>query len=131
VAVSEARGALGKAAQALALKDGELERLVAEAGLGVEVSRLRDRFITEAIAPRHLDRRLELLGRGKYLKDLGIEDRFFEALERDLGRLLEAARPGSPTLSGALERVAREQTLPFDLLRAACERLGLLGPPTP
>jgi hypothetical protein len=131
VAVSEARGALGKAAQALALKDGELERLVAEAGLGVEVSRLRDRFITEAIAPRHLDRRLELVGRGKYLKDLGIEDRFFEALERDLGRLLEAARPGAATTGAALERVAREQTLPLDLLRAACERLGLLGPPTP
>jgi hypothetical protein len=129
VAVSEARGALGKAAQALALKDGELEVLVKAAQLGVEVSRLRDRYVTEAIAPRHLDRRLELLGRGKYLRDLGIEDRFLEALERDLRRLLDAARPGAATVDEALAQVAREQTLSPDLLRAAAERLGLLAAP--
>jgi hypothetical protein len=126
VAVSEARGALGKTAQALALKEGELERLVQAAGVGPEVERLRERFVAEAISPRHLDRRLELVGRGRYLKDLGIEERFLESLARDLGRLLDAARSGSATEQAALERVAQEQTLPLDLLRSACERVGLL-----
>jgi hypothetical protein len=102
---------------------------VRAASLGPEVERIRDRYVTEAISPRHLDRRLELVGRGRYLKDLGIDDQFHEALARDLTRLLDGARDQAATTLALVERVARDQTLPFELLRAACERLGLLTPP--
>ena len=84
-ALSEQRGALGRVAWALGLRGQELEGLVSRLGLAEEVSRLRERFRREALNPASWTARLDLLGRRKYLEDLGIEREFHDRLRADLG----------------------------------------------
>ena len=60
-AVAQARGALGKASQALALRDRELERLISGLRLDREVDELRERFCRDALDGKNLAWRLELL----------------------------------------------------------------------
>ena len=90
-ALSENRGALGRVAWALGLRGPELAALVSRLGLGPEVDRLRERFRKEALTPPSWTARLDLLGRRKYLEDLGLEREFEDRLRGDLGR--EIPRP--------------------------------------
>ncbi|MGZ3445700.1 MAG: hypothetical protein ACXWLG_09500 [Myxococcaceae bacterium] len=121
-ALSEQRGALGRVAWALGLRGQELEGLISRLGLGTEVDRLRERFRREALNPASWTARLDLLGRRKYLEDLGIERDFDERLRADLLREIKAAGGGEAAHPG----LARRLGAPPTLVGRALERLGLL-----
>jgi hypothetical protein len=125
-AVTEAHGALGKAAHALGMRDGELVEMIRSLGLEKEVREVRERFVREALSPRNLGLRLNLLARTRYLVDLDIEARFREALTRDLTELVDGAQGAAPSASERVELIARQHALPAELLRRAFEQLGLL-----
>lgn len=125
-AVSEARGAMGRAANGLGVRLAELVDLVRELKLEREVREVRERFIREALAPRNLSLRLELLSRGRYLEDLDILERFRTMLKRDLEQLVSSVQDATHSAAELIELVARQQALQPDLLRRALEQLGLL-----
>ncbi|MFL5318016.1 MAG: hypothetical protein ACJ790_00065 [Myxococcaceae bacterium] len=126
-AVTEHRGALGRVSWALGITPAELESLIKDAGLKKEVEEVRERFRREALSPKNLTLRLDLLGREKYLADLGIKKRFQESLEADLRKLFRESASGGQELSDAVEEVARKHAAPGDLLKRAIEKLGI-GP---
>jgi hypothetical protein len=121
-ALSEHRGALGRVAWALGLRAPELGVLVSQLGLGPEVDRLRERFRREALTPPSWTARLDLLGRRKYLEDLGVEREFEDRLRTDLGRELDALGGEEDDAPAAL---ARRLAVPPTLMTRALERLGL------
>jgi hypothetical protein len=121
----EQRGAAGRVAWALGLSPAELQRLVAALGVGGEVEEVRERFRREALASRQLGQRLDLLGRTKYLVDLGIKRRFEEALQADLREVLLAEAAHAADLASLAERVGRLHAAPGELVLRAAERLGL------
>ncbi len=86
------------------------------------MDRLRERFRREALNPASWTARLDLLGRRKYLEDLGIERDFDERLRADLVRELKAAGGGKDGHPG----LARRLGAPPTLVGRALERLGLL-----
>lgn len=125
--LKETKGALGRTAWALGISTSELTQLVRATGLEATLEEARDRYRREALAPANLRSRLDLLGRSKYLADLGIETRFREALRDELSDLLREA-------SGAGERrtlteLARARGLPIELLSRAVDKLGLAREP--
>jgi hypothetical protein len=121
-ALSEHRGALGRVAWALGVRAPELSALVSRLGLGPEVDRLREHFRREALTPGSWTARLDLLGRRKYLEDLGVEREFEERLRGDLGRELHAlGRDGEDVPTALARRLAVSPTL----VGRALERLGL------
>ena len=122
-ALSEHRGALGRVAWALGLRGAELTALVARLGLGPEVDHLRERFRREALSPGSWTARLDLLGRRKYLEDLGVERDFEDRLRGDLARELHALGPEAPDVHAAL---ARRLAVSPTLVSRALERLRLL-----
>lgn len=124
-AYAEHRGAAGRVAWALGLSPSELQRLIASLQLQQEVEEVRERFRREALGARSLTQRLDLLGRDKYLVDLGIKKRFMETLRKDLEKLVDDELPGARSLSALAESVARKQGAPQELLLRAIERLGL------
>ncbi len=121
--LTDQRGAVGKAASALGVSRAQFEELVAGLGLERQVKEIRQRFAREALAEGNLSARLELLGKGKYLVDLDIEDAFFAALRRDLERL--TAEDRSEVVGVRLERAAKRHGLSVELLRRAASRLEL------
>jgi len=121
--LSEHRGALGRVAWALGLRAPELSALVSRLGLGPEVDLARERFRREALAPASWTARLDLLGRRKYLEDLGVEREFEDRLRGDLGRELDALGPDGDEIPAAL---ARRLAVSPTLVGRALERLGLL-----
>jgi len=131
--LSEHRGALGRVAWALGLRGPELRSLVASLGLTQEVDRVRERFRREALTPLSWTARLDLLGRRRYLEDLGVERQFEERLRSDLERELRALGPDG---HDAAESLARRLAVSPTLVTRALERLGLLpeasasSPPT-
>ncbi len=126
-AYAEHRGAAGRVAWALGLSPSELQRLIASAQVQGEVEEVRERFRREALATRHLTQRLDLLGRDKYLADLGIKKRFTETLRKELDALVREELPGARDLSGLSQAVARKHGAPPELVLRAIERLGLAG----
>jgi hypothetical protein len=122
--VTDARGSLVKASQDLALRDRELERLITELRLEREVEELRERFRRDALDSKNLGWRLELVGRPKYLTDLGIEAKFELALARDLQRLL-GDEPSAQARWALAERIGKREALDPHLLERAFEHLGL------
>jgi hypothetical protein len=120
--VRQARGALGRVAWGLGLRPLELRALMDRLGLEVEVEELRERFRREALAPAHWTARLDLLGRRKYLQDLGLEPGFTEALRRDLQTHL-AGTASAP--KERLPTLARHLGVPPELLLRTLQRLGL------
>jgi hypothetical protein len=122
-ALSEHRGALGRVAWALGLRAPELSAVVSRLGLGPEVDRARERFRREALAPASWTARLDLLGRRKYLEDLGVEREFEDRLRGDLARELDALGPDGDEVAAAL---ARRLAVSPALVARALERLGLL-----
>jgi hypothetical protein len=121
-ALSVHRGALGRVAWALGLRAPELGVLVSQLGLGPEVDRLRERFRREALTPSSWTARLDLLGRRKYLEDLGVEREFEDRLRTDLGREIHALGTDEADAPAAL---ARRLAVPPTLMTRALERLGL------
>ncbi|WP_425537922.1 hypothetical protein NVS55_21115 [Myxococcus stipitatus] len=124
-AYTSQRGATGRVGWALGVSPPELQRLVSAAGLTEEVEALRERFRREALATSHLTHRLDLLGREKYLADLGIQRKFNDSLRKELERLLRDDLPGATDLHGLCEAVGRKYGSPSELIFRAIERLGL------
>lgn len=125
-AVLEQKGAAGRAAHALGMRDGELKHLVDELDLKRELAEIRERFSREALSPRNLALRLDLLPRSRYLEDLGIERKFRDALERDLSALVDEVKDGVTSVPDLVELLSRQHALHADSLRRALEKLGLL-----
>jgi hypothetical protein len=124
-AYSDQRGAAGRVAWSLGLSPSELQRLISVLGLGEEVEALRERFRREALATQHLTHRLDLLGREKYLTDLGIQRKFADSLRKELERLVADDLPGATDLHGLADAVGRKHGAPAELVFRALERLGL------
>lgn len=123
-ALTDARGAAGRASQVLGLREHELSRLIVGLKLTRDVAELRERFGRDALDAKNLSWRLDLLGRQRYLADLGIEAKFDLALARDLRPLVEAQSPAlsRPELA---DRIARTTGLGASAIERALEHLGL------
>ncbi len=119
------RGNSGRVAWALGLSPSELQRLVTLLAAGEEVEALRERFRREALATTHLTHRLDLLGREKYLADLGIQRKFADSLRKELERLVGDDLAESTDLHGLAEAVGRRHGAPGELVFRAFQRLGL------
>lgn len=126
-AYAEHRGAAGRVAWALGLSPSELQRLITSLKLAAEVEEVRERFRREALGSRHLTQRLDLLGRDKYLVDLGIKKRFADSLRKELESLVREELPGAQDLPGLALAVARKHGAPQELVLRAIERLGMAG----
>lgn len=124
-AYSDQRGAAGRVGWSLGLSPSELQRLIAVLGIGEEVEALRERFRREALATSHLTHRLDLLGREKYLADLGIQKKFSDSLRKELERLVADELPSATELHGLADAVGRKHGAPAELVFRAFERLGL------
>jgi hypothetical protein len=68
---------------------------------------------------------LDLLGRDKYLADLGIKKRFTDLLRRELEVLVRDELPAAQSMSALAESVARKHGAPSELVLRALERLGV------
>src|SRR5262249_4907910 len=123
-ALDEHRGALGRVAWVLGVRPAELRAMVERLGLDAEVERARERFRREALAPAHWTMRLDLLGRRKYLEDLGLERSFDERLRTDLSSELSRTDAADPE---RIPHLARKLGVPPELLARSLTRLGL-GP---
>jgi hypothetical protein len=118
------RGAKGRAAWTLGTTPHELERWIDRLGVREPVDALRERFRREALGASQWTTRLDLLGRDKYLSDLGIADRFEKTLRRDLNeRFAQVDSSGEQRI----ERVARDLGVPMELLARAAGKLALAG----
>lgn len=127
----ETRGALGRAAWTVGLSPAEMNRLVTSLGLTQEIEAIREHFRRDALAAP-LRIRMDLLSRGKYLADLGIQKRLQEAVRAELHALLVKSGARSD-LKRAVEEVARNQGFQPERLARAMERLGIgqdLRPPS-
>ncbi|HEY8211212.1 MAG TPA: hypothetical protein VIG99_27195 [Myxococcaceae bacterium] len=123
---AEQRGAAGRVAWALDMSPAELSRLTQALDLKNEVEELKERFRREALAPRPLAARLDLLGRDRYLADLGIKRRYLELAAAELRQALQKERPGgSDALEDRLEAAARRHGTTAAVLRRAMEQLGV------
>jgi hypothetical protein len=127
-ALEEQRGALGRTAWALNVRASELLGWADRLGIASEVDRIRDRFRREALQPVHWTARLDLLGKRKYLEDLGVTSDFEHSVSEDLRRAL-AATDGSPEERTAV--LATRLGVAPEALRRSLLRLGLFpGAPT-
>lgn len=127
-AVIEQKGALGKAAWGFGLKHGELESLIGALGLEREIDEIRQRFVKEALDPRNLSLRLELLFRTKYLEELRIDRKFVTALTRDLKALIDEVEDAVTDVPTLVDMLSRKHAVHAESLGRAMEKLGLLGP---
>lgn len=123
--LTEVRGAISRVALALGLSLSELNRLVKSLGITQEMEEIRDRFRREALSPKHLASRIDLLGRGRYLSDLGIRRKFDEALRGDLKKLLQSCAPRAQNTEDLIAAAAHHEGVQPELLSRAVEKLGL------
>jgi len=86
------------------------------------VDRIRDRFRREALQPAHWTARLDLLGKRKYLEDLGVTSDFERSVLEDLRRALGATQ-GTPEERTAV--LASRLGVSPEALRRSLLRLGL------
>ncbi|MDQ3266282.1 MAG: hypothetical protein M3Y59_21980 [Myxococcota bacterium] len=124
--LTDNRGALSRAAFSLDLTGPELRSLIDQSELATEVEELRERFRREALAPKNLKLRLDLLARSKYLDDLGIRRKFSERLEGELRELFRETLPDATSFDHLIELTSRRHAVDASSLRRAVERLGLL-----
>jgi hypothetical protein len=124
-AYREQRGATGRVAFALGLTMPELNRLVNSLGIAEQIEEIRERFRREALSPKNLSARLDLLGRGKYLADLGIRTKFDDALREDLSQLLRRLAPRARDAREVFEIAGRHEATQAELIARAAEKLGL------
>ncbi|RKG91866.1 hypothetical protein D7V97_41490, partial [Corallococcus sp. CA053C] len=119
------RGATGRVGWALGLSPSELQRLTHALHLSGEVENLRERFRSEVLTNSHLTHRLDLLGRDKYLADLGIQKKFTDSLRKELERLVKDSMSDATDLHSLANAVGRKHGAPAELVTRAFERLGL------
>ena len=122
--LTEARGSSGRAATAMGMTPQEMTHLVDTLSLRREVDEVRSHWVREALSPKNLSARFDMLGRSRYLQDLGIEAKFQTALRKDLEKLLKAAS-GDGAFDAVLRAVALENGLNLELLSKTVDRLGL------
>lgn len=127
-AVIDENGSLGRAAHAFGLTLDELEQLVGALGVTAEVEKVRERYVREALAPDNLSLRLELLFRGRYLEDLGIDRKFQQALTKQLAELVNEVKDAATNVPTLVDLLSRQHALHAESLRRALEKLGLLEP---
>ena len=127
-AVIDQKGSLSRAAHAFGLTLEELEKLVGALSVEAEVEQVRERYAREALAPENLSLRLELLFRGRYLEDLGIEKKFQQVLTRELGALVNEVKDAATSVPTLVDLLSRHKALHAESLRRALEKLGLLEP---
>jgi hypothetical protein len=121
--LEEQRGALGRAAWALGVRSTELRAWVERLGITDEVDRLRDRFRRLALEPAHWTARLDLLGKRKYLEDLGVTADFERKLTNDLRQALDTTAGIAEERTAAL---ANRLGVAPEALRRSILRLGLV-----
>ncbi len=124
---TEHRGESGRVSHALGLSPSELTKLVATVKVEREVEELRERFRREALSPKGLGGRLNLLGRSKYLNDLGINRRFHQSLTGDLRGLLKQLADDAESYDALIELASKRHSLEPELLRRSLEKLELEG----
>lgn len=122
------KGSLSRAAHAFGLTLEELEKLIAALGIDPQVEQVRERYVREALAPENLSLRLDLLFRGRYLEDLGIEKKFAQVLTRELGALIKEVQDAATSVPTLVDLLSRQHALHAESLRRALEKLGLLEP---
>jgi hypothetical protein len=127
-ALIDAKGALSRASYAFGLTTEELEKLIVALGITAEVEQVRDRYIKEALSAENLKLRLDLLFRGKYLEDLGIERKFQQTLTRELEILINEVKDAATSAPTLVDLLSRQHALHAESLRRALEKLGLLEP---
>jgi hypothetical protein len=126
--LEEQRGAFGRAAWALGIRASELPAWAERLGITPAVDRIRDRFRREALQPAHWTARLDLLGKRKYLQDLGVSGDFERKVTEDLRRALDST-PGDTEERTAV--LANRLGVSPEALRRSLLRLGLLPPAAP
>jgi hypothetical protein len=126
--LKEQRGAVGRAAWALGVRANEFHGWALHLGITPAVDRLRDQFRREALQPVHWTARLDLLGKRKYLEDLGVAADFERAVTEDLRRALETTH-GAPEERTAV--LANRLGVAPEVLRRSLLRLGLVPEASP
>lgn len=124
-AYTEHRGAHGRVAWALNVRPSDLEKWVTGLGMKDEVEAVRERFRREALGTSHWTARLDLLGRTKYLADLGITQRFTDTLRKELSLQLDGILPDATDPADASHRIGRVLGVAPELVSRAFEKLGL------
>ena len=127
-ALIDQKGSLGRAAHAFGLTQDELEKLIGALQIDAEVALVRERYIKEALSPENLSLRLDLLFRGRYLEDLGIDRKFQQVLTKELGALVKEVKDAATTVPTLVDLISRQHALHAESLRRALEKLGLLEP---
>ena len=127
-AVLDEKGSLGRAAHAFGLTLDEIEKLIGALGIEAEVEKVRERYAREALAPENLKLRIELLFRGRYVEELGIDRKFQQALTRQLGELVNEVKDAATSVPTLVDLLSRQHALHAESLRRALEKLGLLEP---
>ncbi len=127
-ALIDQKGSLGRAAHAFGLTQDELEKLIGALQIDPEVDQVRERYIKEALSPENLSLRLDLLFRGRYLEDLGIDRKFQQVLTKELGALVKEVKDAATTVPTLVDLISRQHALHAESLRRALEKLGLLEP---
>lgn len=127
-AVIDQKGALSRASHVFGLTQEELEKLIGALGVEKQVEQVRDRYAREALSPENLSLRLDLLFRGKYLEDLGIEKKFQQALTKQLGAMVKEVKDAATSVPTLVDMISRQHALHAESLRRALEKLGLLEP---
>jgi hypothetical protein len=124
-AMTDAQGSRFRAAGALGIEPGELDYIALNIGVDAELDIIREHHAREALAHGNLRRKLEMLERGKYLADLGVELRFRDALALELNELLERHLKGKSELKELVTAAARAEGLDAQKLRRAMDQTGL------
>ncbi|MGQ0507011.1 MAG: hypothetical protein ACT4TC_17000 [Myxococcaceae bacterium] len=123
---AEHRGAAGRVGWAVGLNLPDLRKLEEALGLAREVDEVRERFRREALDARNFQGKLDLIGRSKYLADLGIEKRFKDSLRGELRTKLQACVEGTASLDDLYAAAGKRYAVPAELIGRTTERLGLV-----
>jgi hypothetical protein len=124
-AVTDAQGSRFRAAGALGLKPDQLDHIALNCGADTALSQIREHHAREALAHGNLKQKLEMLERGKYLADLGVERRFKEVLTGELKELCDRQLPGPADVKALVAAAARAAGLSAEKLRRAMDQTGL------
>lgn len=115
--LTEQKGFLAQTAHLFGCTIDELNALITVIGLREPVEALRERFRRESLASPNIRLHLKLVGRPKYLDDLGIRRRFEQFVSASLKKLLDDI-PGE-TWAERLENLSAAKALPLDGLKRA------------
>jgi hypothetical protein len=124
-AVTDAQGSRFRAAGALGLKPDQLDHIALNCGADAELAQIREHHAREALAHGNLKQKLDMLERGKYLADLGVERRFKEVLTVELKELCDRQLPGPSDVKALVAAAARAAGLSAEKLRRAMDQTGL------